>query len=176
MTRVELDPQTRLVGERLELRPVRHSDWSALYAAASDREIWAQHPASDRYREPVFREFFDEALASGSAFVVIDRATGDIIGSSRYANHDIEKSEIEIGWTFLSRDYWGGEANREMKRLMLEHAFRFVDTVVFWIGDSNLRSRRAIEKLGASLRDDGIVRGGLPHVVYKLGKTDWSPD
>ena len=53
------------------------------------------------------------------------------------------------GWTFLARSHWGGEYNREMKRLMLDHAFRFVGRVVFLIDSANHRSQRATEKIGA---------------------------
>lgn len=147
MRRFELQPH--LVGELLELRPLRPEDWAALFAVAADPLIWEQHPARDRYKENVFREFFQEAIDSGGAFVVIDRKTQEIIGSSRYFGYDAEKSEIEIGWTFLARAYWGGEYNGEMKRLMLDHAFKFVDRVIFIIGPENRRSRRAVEKIGA---------------------------
>jgi RimJ/RimL family protein N-acetyltransferase len=100
--------QPHLVGDLLELRPLRPEDWEGLFAVASDPMIWEQHPAHDRYREEVFREFFREALASGGAFVAVDRTTQEIIGSSRYFGYDAEKREIEIGWTFLARSHWGG--------------------------------------------------------------------
>src|SRR5262245_5165071 len=140
--------QPRLVGELIEVRPLQPEDWEDLFAVASDPVIWVQHPARDRYQEKVFREFFREALETGSAFGVIDRKSGRIIGSSRYFGFDPEQSVVEIGWTFLARDYWGGEYNRELKRLMLDHAFRFVDRVVFVIGVTNFRSQRALEKIG----------------------------
>jgi len=120
-----------------------------MFAAASDPEIWALHPASDRYKEAVFRKFFDGALASGSGFAFVEREGGKIIGSSRYHAYNPALSEIEIGWTFLARSYWGGEYNGEMKRLMLTHALRFVRRVVFRVGPNNRRSRRALEKIGA---------------------------
>src|SRR5215831_1988476 len=103
------DLQPTLKGRLLELRPLRPEDWDALFAVASDPLIWEQHPASDRYQEPVFREFFKGALECGGAFVVLDRATRAMIGSTRYAAFDAEKSEIEIGWTFLARSHWGGK-------------------------------------------------------------------
>jgi RimJ/RimL family protein N-acetyltransferase len=140
--------QPHLAGELLELRPLRSDDWESLFAVASDPLIWEQHPARDRYKEEVFREFFREALASGGAFAVIDRKTQMIIGSSRYFGFDAGKSEIEIGWTFLARSYWGGKYNGELKRLMLEHAFKFVESVVFLIGPTNFRSQKAVEKIG----------------------------
>jgi N-acetyltransferase len=105
------DPQPQLIGELIEVRPLATDDWESLFAVASDPLIWEQHPARDRYREDVFREFFREALETGSAFVVIDRKTREIIGSSRYFGLDPEESVVEIGWTFLGRAYWGGEYN-----------------------------------------------------------------
>ena len=60
-----MDRQPVLEGQRLVLRPLTPDDWDALYAVASDRELWALHPSHDRYQEPVFREFFADALANG---------------------------------------------------------------------------------------------------------------
>jgi RimJ/RimL family protein N-acetyltransferase len=146
--RGKFELQPHLAGDLLELRPLREEDWEELFAVASDPLIWEQHPASDRYKEEVFREFFREALESGGALVAIDRKTQKIIGSSRYFGFDAEKREIEIGWTFLARSHWGGKYNGELKRLMLEHAFKFVESVVFLIGPTNFRSQKALEKIG----------------------------
>src|SRR5262249_13354811 len=143
--------QPHLAGDLLEARPLRLEDWEGLFAVASDPLIWEQHPVRDRYKEDVFREFFRQALESGGAFAVIDRKTQKIIGSSRYFGFDANKREIEIGWTFLARSHWGGKYNGELKRLMLDHAFKFVDKVIFMIGSTNVRSRQAIEKIGAVL-------------------------
>ena len=163
--RFELQPN--LKGELVELRPLRANDWDVLYAVASDPLIWEVHPEPDRYKEEVFRRFFSGAMESGGAFVVIDRKSGDVIGSSRYSHLDTERSEIEIGWTFLARSHWGGRYNQDMKRLMLTHAFKFVERVVLLVGPQNFRSRRAAEKIG------GIERGrrvadGRESVVYEI--------
>lgn len=145
-----------------------------MFSAASDPQIWAVHPERYRWQEPVFRLYFDGALESRSALAIIDRATGEIIGSSRYFGFDPHLREIEIGWTFLTRRYWGGPTNQELKRLMLDHAFRFVDCVIFWVGESNSRSRRAMEKIGGVLRDEVRIRtysaGPVRHVVYEVRK------
>jgi RimJ/RimL family protein N-acetyltransferase len=148
-----------------------------MFSAAADPGIWALHPAADRYQEPVFREFFDGALASRSAFTFVHRASGRIIGSSRYNGFDPDRREIEIGWTFLERAYWGGVFNHEIKHLMIEHAFGFVDTIVFMVGETNLRSRGAMAKIGGVLRSDILPRtlNGVAHnhVVYEIRKDAW---
>jgi RimJ/RimL family protein N-acetyltransferase len=162
--------QPTLTGARLQLRPLRPDDWDELYAAASDPLIWEQHPESDRYKPEVFRRYFDGAIESGGAFAVIDRRTGRIIGSTRYHAYDEAASEIEIGWTFLTRDYWGGAFNREMKRLLLDHAFRFVERVVFLVGPANYRSQRAMEKIGglrAGTRANGVGRESVVFVITR---------
>jgi len=155
VTSDEFDLQPNLKGELIELRPLTPEDWDELFAVASDPLIWEQHPESDRYREEVFKTYFSGALESGGAFVIIDKKTGEIIGSTRYFGYDPQKSEIEIGWTFLARKYWAGCYNWELKQLMLDQAFEFVENVVFLVGEKNVRSQRATEKIGA-IRD-GIV-------------------
>src|SRR5947209_9627341 len=156
---MSFDLQPNLKGELIELRPLTPEEWDDLFAVASDPHIWEQHPESDRCKEDVFRVFFREALESGGAFVVIDAKTQQIIGSTRFYGYDPEKSEIEIGWTFLARKYWGGRYNWEMKRLMLAHAFKFVENVVFYVGEKNFRSQRATEKFGT-------VKSGTATKVY----------
>ncbi|MGZ8361411.1 MAG: GNAT family N-acetyltransferase [Allosphingosinicella sp.] len=167
------DRQPTLTGELLELRPLREEDYDAAFAVASDPLIWALHPARDRWQEAVFRGFFGDAMASGGAFAVVDRADGRLIGSTRFAGYAPERSEVEIGWTFLARSHWGGRFNKEMKSLMLAHAFRFVDSVLFVVGPENWRSRRAVEKIGGVL--DGRRRDdtGLESVVYRIRNADW---
>jgi RimJ/RimL family protein N-acetyltransferase len=128
------DLQPILEGPRLTLRPLRAEDWDEMYGVASDPELWAVHPERYRYQEPIFRIFFEGALDSASALTILDKRSGRIVGASRYLEYHSELSEIEIGWTFLARDYWGGDYNREIKQLMLDHAFTFVDTVIFWVG------------------------------------------
>jgi N-acetyltransferase len=156
VTRDEFDLQPNLKGELIELRPLMPEDWDDLFGVASDPLIWEQHPENDRYKEDVFKIFFKEALESGGAFVIIDTKTQQIIGSTRFYGYAPEKSEIEIGWTFLARRYWGGRYNRELKQLMLAHAFKFVENVVFYVGENNLRSQKATEKIGGI--KDGLVK------------------
>lgn len=144
----ELQPQ--LEGELVHLRPLRVDDFDSLYDAARDPLIWEQHPESNRHEREVFQRYFDGAIASGGAFAIIDRASGRIIGSSRFCSLDPAQDEVEIGWTFLERAYWGGAFNRELKSLMLDHALRFVGRVVFVVGERNWRSQKALLKIGAT--------------------------
>lgn len=144
-----LDRLPVLEGELVRLRPLQESDFDALHAIASDPLLWEQHPSKDRTVQAVFRRWFDEALTSGGALTVIDRRDDRIIGTSRFGRYDHTRDEVEIGWTFLARSHWGGPYNGEMKRLMLRHAFRSVDTVVFRVHSLNFRSQRAVVKLGA---------------------------
>jgi RimJ/RimL family protein N-acetyltransferase len=164
------DLQPILKGKLVELRPLQPDDFDRLFEVARDPLIWEQHPASDRYREEVFREFFRVGLESGGAFLVTDASDGSVIGSTRYFGYNEEESEIEIGWTFLARSHWGGRHNGEMKDLMLQHAFRFVDSVVFLIGPQNLRSRRAVEKLGATQIANRLDANGREVVAYQLSR------
>jgi RimJ/RimL family protein N-acetyltransferase len=172
---VELQPH--LAGELLELRPLRPEDWQGLFAAASDPMIWEQHPVHDRYQEEVFKEYFQGALESGGALSAVDRKTEKIAGCSRYCEYEPDISEVEIGWTFLVRSHWGGKYNGEMKRLMLDHAFQFVDSVVFVVGTENLRSQRAVEKIGGIVtgRKDVPYRGAiLEHLIYQIKKASYN--
>jgi len=175
-----MNRQPTLEGPTLLLRPLREDDWDALYAVASDPLVWELHPANDRWQEPVFRAYFADALAQGGALAVIDKQTGRIIGSSRMQAYDpSDGGSVEIGWTFLGRDHWGGATNREMKRLMLAHALQFVERVDFRVGETNLRSRGAMEKIGGRLtdRDGGVIEtasGPARHVVYEITRESFT--
>lgn len=170
--------QPTLSDDRVLLRPIAAVDYAALFAVASDPLIWEVHPAHDRWQEPVFRKFFAEGLASNGGLVIIDRATDRIIGSSRYDIRVCQTGEVEIGWTFLARDYWGGEWNRAIKRLVLANAFECgFDTAIFLVGDNNLRSRRAMEKIGGRLTDRrqhwDMAGTQASHVIYAITLEDF---
>ena len=168
------DRQPHLAGALIELRPAAADDFDALFAVASDPLIWEVHPAHDRWQESVFHRFFADGLASGGMLVAIDRATGAVIGSSRYDFGRAEPGEVEIGWTFLARSHWGGQYNGEMKRLMLDHAFTGVSRVIFMIGDTNIRSRRAVERIGGRLTDrvhhTEMAGATVTHVIYAIDR------
>jgi len=173
---MQFDLQPTLKSELLELRPLRPGDFDALFAAASDPLIWEQHPESDRYKREVFQKYFDGAIESRGAFAIIERKSGWIIGSSRYCHLNPAEREVEIGWTFLERAFWGGRYNRELKSLMLDHAFRFVDRVVFVVGENNLRSQKALEKIGARFlkKSDALEPDGSTRLVFAIEKTDYA--
>lgn len=166
------DLQPTLVGPQLTLRPLCRDDLEPLYAIASDPLLWALHPEQDRWQRPVFKQLFASCLELGGALAVIHTATGRLIGSSSFYDYNPEQSEVVIGYTYLARDYWGGAANRELKTLMLQHAYRHVQQVWFHVGTHNLRSRRAMEKIGAQLSHAIVVpnAAGIPRdmVVYSM--------
>jgi N-acetyltransferase len=173
-----MDRQPVLEGERLRLRPLAKDDWDALYAVAADRELLAGHPAHDRWQEPVFREYFANALGNAGALVVIDKSTGRIVGASQFYDYQEDEDgrgpSVEIGFTFLARSHWGGATNREMKRLMLAHALGEVNYVRFRIGETNIRSRTAMEKIGGRLteRRQVEIKAGRPstNVYYEIDR------
>lgn len=174
-----LNRQPTLEGETLLLRALRDDDWDALYAVASDPLIWAVHPAHDRWQEPVFREFFANAMHHRGALAVIDKASGAIIGSSRYQGFDdADGGSVEIGWTFLARAYWGGATNRELKRLMLSHALASVARADFRVGEENVRSRGAMVKIGGQLSDRTEIAEmagkSVRHVIYEIDRAGFA--
>jgi N-acetyltransferase len=171
---VDFDAQPVLRGGLVELRPLRPEDYDDLYAVAADPLIWEQHPVRNRHEEAIFRVFFREALESGSTLVAVDVETQRVIGSSRFHGYDGQKSEVEIGWTFLARSHWGGRYNGEMKRLMLQHAFRFVRRVVFLVGVQNLRSQRAVEKVGGIRAGSRPDAGGRDSYVYHINASTFA--
>lgn len=162
------DRQPVLKGDLVELRPLRPEDHDELYAVAADPLIWVQHPVRNRHEPEVFQVFFREALNSGGALVAHDARTGLMIGSSRFHGLNEPRSEIEIGWTFLARSHWGGRYNGQMKELMLRHAFRFVSSVVFLVGPQNLRSQRAVEKIGGVRLGSRPNEEGRDSYVYRI--------
>lgn len=172
------DRQPTLVGDRVELRPTRSDDWAAHWAIAADPLLWEVHPAWDRYKEPVFRAYFDANLASGGSLTTLDRATGAVIGASRYWEVDPATRSVEIGATYLARALWGSSINTQVKGRMVAHALDAVEAVTFRIGASNIRSRRALEKIGGRLTDrtDMSMMAGIlvEHVIYEITREDFA--
>jgi RimJ/RimL family protein N-acetyltransferase len=140
---------------------------------AQDPLIWEQHPDKTRCQPDGFARFFAQAIESRGALVATEAVTGEMIGSSRYYGYDSVAREVEIGWTFLARRYWGGTYNREMKQLMLDHAFQAVDRVLFLVAPSNYRSQRAVLKLGAVPDGSHVDSAGNISLRYYLSASAW---
>jgi len=170
--------QPTLENEAVKIRPLQAADFETLYSIASDPLIWEQHPNKNRYQKEAFQNFFKGAMESGGAFLVLDAQTNEPIGSSRYSDvQNNDAQSIGIGYTFLARSHWGGRYNPALKKLMIDHAFQFVDSVVFHIGAVNIRSQKAIEKIGAQkVAEVEMEYYGEPsklNFVYQVDKQDW---
>ena len=168
-----MDRQPILKTERLVLRPLTEGDRERLFEVASDPMVWEQHPIHDRWRREVFDAFFDDGLASGGALAVVEKAKDRIVGSTRYDKYDPDEGGVvEIGWTFLERRCWGKGINREMKRATLAHAFEDVALVEFRVGDTNYRSRNALEAIRAERSDryelERYQGKRVVHLVYEI--------
>lgn len=169
--------QPELQNEKVRLTPLTNDYFEELYEIASDPLIWEQHPSKTRYQKTVFASYFKQALDSKSAFIIYDNDTGNIIGSTRFYDLNIQNNSLAIGYTFLSRPYWGGTYNKSVKSLMLHHAFSLVETVFFHIGENNIRSQKAIEKLGAvktGIEERvSVDKERVTHLVYEIRKNRW---
>ena len=170
--------QPRIQNDLIRLEPLQAGDFEDLYAVASDPLIWEQHPSRDRYQRVVFENFFKGAMESGGAFRVIDNTNGELIGSSRYSDYQEAKRQIDIGYTVIARSRWARHYNRALKTLMLDHAFKFVDRVIFKVGINNWRSRKAMEKLGGIyIGEESVSYSGEPshpNVIFKIDAADWA--
>ena len=176
MSAHDFDCQPYLRGSTLRLQPLAYRDLDAMFHAAADPHIWGSHPARDRYKRDVFEAYFSSLLATKKALAVIDIASGDIVGTSSYYTPPDLPNSIAIGFTFLVRVKWGGDANRELKQLMLEHAFRAYDIVYFHIAPTNIRSQTATLKLGAvHLYDAELKISAAPALAkcYGLTRVHW---
>ncbi|KOF20835.1 hypothetical protein AC244_05235 [Ensifer adhaerens] len=177
MFRNDFDPQPALSGEAILLRPLRPYDLEGLYSAASHPDVWAGHPATDRYKREKFEPYFSLLLESGATLVAVDRQTDEIIGCSRYYVAPDMPDSISIGFTFLNNAYWGGGTNFELKRLMLGHAFHAYPDVWFHIAPTNIRSQKATAKLGAThVYDATLDLSGMPSpwMCFRLRQEDWN--
>jgi RimJ/RimL family protein N-acetyltransferase len=169
--------QPQLHNDLVKLIPLQEKDSEVLYNVASDPLIWEQHPNKDRYKREVFLNFFKGAIESGGAFLILKASNSEVIGSSRFYDFNGEKSCVTIGYTFFARQAWGSTYNKAAKTLMLDHAFRFVDEVFFHIGAVNIRSQKAIIKLGAvKIEEKEMAYYGEKsnlNFVYSIKKQDW---
>lgn len=175
---MHFDLQPTLENDLIKIVPLKEADFEALYAVASDPLIWEQHPNKDRYQRPVFQNFFKGAIESQGAFIVYEKETGKVVGSSRYYELDEENNSVAVGYTFIGRDFWGKGHNRALKTLMLDYAFQFLDKVILHIGATNFRSQKATEKLGATkVGELEVAYYGEPakwNFIYQIDKAKWN--
>ncbi|MDA6072335.1 GNAT family N-acetyltransferase [Flavobacterium sp. AC] len=178
MNNSEFNLQPEILEDEItKLIPLQESDFDALYKVASDPLIWEQHPIKDRYKIEVFRPFFDAAINSKSAFLIVDKKTNEIIGNTRYYDYNPEKSSIAIGFTFIGRKFWGGLYNKSNKKLLIDYAFQHVDSILFHIGADNIRSQKAVSKLGGvkigEISAISNIPLNMPHFEYELKVEDY---
>ena len=173
-----MDLQPHLRGERLHLRPLTEQDFDALFRAASDPQIWETHPVPDRYELETFKGYFAGLIKSKGALVILDNQTLEIVGTSSFYDYRETEKSVIIGYTFLTRKYWGGSYNREIKKLMMDYAFQFIETCIFHVGLDNVRSRKAMTKIGGVLFDHfekvGFRGKTYKNVAFRIDKKNYS--
>ena len=170
--------QPTLENNLIILRPLKEIDYKPLYEVAKDPLIWEQHPCKDRYKEKVYSEFFKDSIESKGALIVIEKFSDKVIGSTRFKRIDSVENAIEIGWSFLSRNYWGGKYNNTMKKLMIDYAFESIEDIIFYIGKENFRSQKAVEKIGGriitEIDDKYLIKNDENDLTYRINKNDWN--
>lgn len=170
--------QPTLENDLIILKPLKASHFDALYEVARDPLIWEQHPCPDRYKKAVFTEFFQDSIESNGALIIIEQSSHQVIGSSRFKTIDQAKNAIEIGWSFLSRDKWGGKYNKAMKSLMINYALKHIDHVIFYVGKENIRSQKAVLKLGGEIITDpkfsNLIRDNESELTFRIGRENWN--
>lgn len=174
---MEIFLQPILENENVKLEPLFQTDFERLFEVASDPKVWEQHPNPDRYKREVFETFFEGAMASEGAFIITDKQSGEVAGSSRYYSYDEDENSIFIGYTFYGTKFWGSKLNPQVKKLMLDYIFQYVDIVIFHVGAENWRSRKAMERLGAELKGEVTVayhgEADLKNVEFWITKQNW---
>ena len=169
--------QPTLENEAILLSPLQKKDFDVLYKAASDPKIWEQHPNKERWQKEIFKTFFEGAIQSKGAFKIIDKSNDSVIGSTRFYDYSESENSIQIGYTFYMTQYWGHGTNNTVKRLMLDYIFHFVSKVYFHIGQNNIRSQKAISRLGAlKIGEQEVAYFGekpILNFVYEIAIEDW---
>lgn len=175
-----------LEGKGVRLVPMAHDHIDALFAAASFPAIWEHTGTSPLTTIDAMRRYVDTALRErdeerGIPFVTTDAGTGEVIGSTRFANFSLSDRRVEIGWTWMRPDRQRTGINGEAKSLMLQHAFDVWGALRVEIKTDvrNSRSRAAIERIGGTcegiFRQHMVVRDGRVRdtVYYSITDIDW---
>ncbi|OPC32488.1 GNAT family N-acetyltransferase [Elizabethkingia miricola] len=174
-----------LQGTNINLVPLEEKHLEELYTAAADKELWALIPTDCSERDTFYKtyEFAISERTAGNQypFVIIHKDTNKIIGSTRLFEIYPADKKLEIGWTWITKDYWGTTINLECKLLLLTYCFETLKTnrVQLKTKDTNFRSRKAIEKIGGIfegiLRKDKIVSDGTTRnaAYYSILDDEW---
>lgn len=172
--------QPTLENEIISLVPLEKHDFEELFDVASDPKVWEQHPNKDRYKREVFENFFQGAMESKGAFLIIDKETEEVLGSTRFYDYNADDNSILIGYTFYGTKSWGKNINSQVKKLMLDYIFEFVDKVIFHVGKENIRSVKAMTKLGAEdLGEEEVAYFGedsKTNIVFQIKREDWKSE
>lgn len=174
-----------LEGRWVRLEPLQRQHVDALAAISGDEEIW-RYISMPLATHSDVATFVERTLATAERgdeipFVIIEKVTGTIVGSTRFMDIRREHRAVEIGSTWLGRAWWRTAINSESKYLLLRHLFDDVGClrVSLKTDARNLRSQRAIERLGAVregvLRKHMIVQNGYSRdtVYYSIIDTEW---
>lgn len=168
---------TILKDDLVEASALQENNFAELFKAANDPIIWEQHPNKNRYKQEEFSIYFEGAIKETTAFLVRDMNTKEVIGCSRYYDYNELEKKITIGYTFFITKCWGKEYNKRLKKLMIDYAFQFVDTIIFVVGAVNKRSQIAVERLGATKVKEQTTAyyGEQPKLdfIYHLNKAAW---
>ena len=174
-----MDIKNQLESKNFILRQLNNNDFDLLYNIGKNKNIWEQHPESDRWKREKFNIFFNNGIKNiFGLYGIYDKSKNTIVGSTRYYSYSKKNNSIKIGFTFLTPEYWGTDTNLQIKTLMLGYAFNYVENIYFDIGKNNIRSRKAIEKIGATLHLDADI-GNVLYIlrfedlkIIKLGVID----
>ncbi|OPG03914.1 GNAT family N-acetyltransferase [Streptomyces sp. GKU 895] len=157
---------TTLENQNVRLRPIDAGDRDALHAIAMDPHIW-RYFVSRVDSDEDFHAFFDATLADHRAgrravFVITDKGTGRTAGSMSYGNIAQADGRLEIGWSWLGRDFRGQGVNRWAKYLLLQHAFENLgaERVEFKTDKLNTQARKGLRNIGAT--EEGTLRSFNP--------------
>lgn len=177
---------TILEGTTIELIPLEKEHLEELYTAAADKELWANIP-SDCSDKELFYKNYEFALSEREngnqyPFVIRNKQTKRLIGSTRFFEIYPSDRKLEIGWTWITKEFWGTTVNLESKLLLLTYCFETLKTnrVQLKTKDNNFRSRKAIEKIGGVfegiLRKDKIQQDGSTRnaAYYSILDNEWN--
>jgi RimJ/RimL family protein N-acetyltransferase len=174
-----------LKGKTVELHPLEVENFEKLLEAASNQEIWEL--TSVNYSVPdIFYSNSNAALQgreNGTVypFIIVDKSTKEIIGTTRFLDIAPSDGKLEIGVTWIKKEYWGSTVNLECKLLLLSYSFDILNAnrVQFRAKADNLRSRKAIEKIGGVFegvfRKDKIEPNGHPRntAFFSIIDSEW---